>query len=81
MMPLAVMLGVPTGVFGAFLSVLLWRLDNNVYVQIGIIMRDRASRKERRADRGVRSPADGHHGATDRRRGGRRGALALPADS
>ncbi|MBV9333391.1 MAG: efflux RND transporter permease subunit, partial [Candidatus Eremiobacteraeota bacterium] len=37
-MPLAVLLAVPTGVFGAFLSVLLWRLDNNVYVQIGIIL-------------------------------------------
>ena len=38
LMPLAVLLAVPTGVFGAFLSVLLWRLDNNIYVQIGIIM-------------------------------------------
>jgi multidrug efflux pump subunit AcrB len=38
MMPLAVLLAVPTGIFGAFLSVLMWRLDNNVYVQIGIIM-------------------------------------------
>ena len=37
-MPLAVLLGVPTGILGAFLSVLLWRLDNNVYVQIGIIL-------------------------------------------
>jgi hydrophobe/amphiphile efflux-1 (HAE1) family protein len=36
--PLAVLLAVPTGVLGAFLSVLLWKLDNNVYVQIGIIM-------------------------------------------
>jgi multidrug efflux pump len=38
MMPLAVLLAVPTGIFGAFISVLMWRLDNNVYVQIGIIM-------------------------------------------
>ncbi len=37
-MPLAVILGIPTGVFGAFLSVLLWKLDNNIYVQIGIIL-------------------------------------------
>ncbi|HEY1868797.1 MAG TPA: efflux RND transporter permease subunit, partial [Candidatus Cybelea sp.] len=37
-MPLAVLLAVPTGIFGAFLSVLMWRLDNNVYVQIGIIL-------------------------------------------
>ena len=36
--PLAVIMGVPVGVFGAFLSVLLWRLDNNVYVQIALIM-------------------------------------------
>ena len=38
LMPLAVILGVPIGAFGAFLSVLLWKLDNNVYVQIGLIM-------------------------------------------
>lgn len=37
-MPAAVILGLPTAVFGAFLSVLLWRLDNNVYVQIGLIL-------------------------------------------
>jgi multidrug efflux pump subunit AcrB len=37
-MPLAVLLAVPTGVFGAFLSVLGWKLDNNIYVQIGIIL-------------------------------------------
>jgi hydrophobe/amphiphile efflux-1 (HAE1) family protein len=38
LMPLSVLMGVPLGVFGAFLSVTLWRLDNNVYVQIGLIM-------------------------------------------
>jgi multidrug efflux pump subunit AcrB len=37
-MPLSVLLAVPTGILGAFVSVLLWRLDNNAYVQIGIIM-------------------------------------------
>jgi multidrug efflux pump len=36
--PLGVISGVPIGIFGAFLSVVLWRLDNNVYVQIGLIM-------------------------------------------
>jgi multidrug efflux pump subunit AcrB len=36
--PAGVIAGVPIGIFGAFLSVLLWRLDNNVYVQIGLIM-------------------------------------------
>jgi HAE1 family hydrophobic/amphiphilic exporter-1/multidrug efflux pump len=38
LMPFAVILGVPVGIFGSFLSVLLWRIDNNVYVQIGLIM-------------------------------------------
>jgi HAE1 family hydrophobic/amphiphilic exporter-1/multidrug efflux pump len=38
LMPLAVLMGVPIGVLGAFLSVALWRLDNNVYVQIGLIL-------------------------------------------
>jgi hydrophobe/amphiphile efflux-1 (HAE1) family protein len=38
LMPLAVLLAVPVGVFGSFLSVELWKLDNNVYVQIGLIM-------------------------------------------
>ena len=37
-MPLAVMGAVPIGILGAFLSTKLWGLDNNVYVQIGIIM-------------------------------------------
>ncbi len=37
-MPLAVIGAVPIGVFGAFLSTKLFGLDNNVYVQIGIIM-------------------------------------------
>ena len=37
-MPMGVLLGVPIGVFGAFLSVVLWKLDNNIYVQIGLIM-------------------------------------------
>ncbi len=37
-MPLAVILGVPLGVLGGFVSVLLWRLDNNIYVQIGLIL-------------------------------------------
>ncbi len=36
--PVAVLAGVPIGIFGAFLSVVLWKLDNNVYVQIGLIM-------------------------------------------
>ena len=38
LMPFAVILGVPVGIFGSFLSALLWRIDNNVYVQIGLIM-------------------------------------------
>ena len=38
LIPFAILLGVPLGVFGAFFSVFLWKLDNNVYVQIGLIM-------------------------------------------
>jgi hydrophobe/amphiphile efflux-1 (HAE1) family protein len=38
LMPFSVLLGVPLGIFGAFLSAELWRIDNNVYVQIGLIM-------------------------------------------
>jgi HAE1 family hydrophobic/amphiphilic exporter-1/multidrug efflux pump len=38
LIPMAVIMGVPIGVLGAFLSVLMWKLDNNVYVQIAIIM-------------------------------------------
>ena len=37
-LPLAVLGAVPIGVFGALLSTKLWGLDNNVYVQIGLIM-------------------------------------------
>jgi hydrophobe/amphiphile efflux-1 (HAE1) family protein len=37
-MPAAVIMGVPLGVVGSFVSVLLWRIDNNVYVQIGLIL-------------------------------------------
>jgi multidrug efflux pump subunit AcrB len=36
--PLGVILGVPLGVFGAFFGAFIWRLPNNVYVQIGLIM-------------------------------------------
>ncbi len=37
-MPLAVLMGVVFGLLGALLSVTLWRLDLNVYVQIGFLM-------------------------------------------
>ena len=37
-MPVAIMLAIPFGVFGAFLGLTLHGLDNNVYVQIGLIM-------------------------------------------
>jgi multidrug efflux pump len=36
--PLAVLGAVPVGIFGAFFSTWLWRLDNNVYIQIGLIL-------------------------------------------
>jgi multidrug efflux pump subunit AcrB len=38
LIPVAVLGAVPIGVFGALLSTYLWGLDNNVYVQIGLIM-------------------------------------------
>src|SRR6185295_18530190 len=37
-MPIAILLVIPFGVFGAFLGLLLRGLDNNVYTQIGLIM-------------------------------------------
>jgi hydrophobe/amphiphile efflux-1 (HAE1) family protein len=36
--PFGVILGVPLGVFGAFFGAFVWRLPNDVYVQIGLIM-------------------------------------------
>ena len=36
--PFGVILGVPIGVFGAFFGAYVWRLPNDVYVQIGLIM-------------------------------------------
>jgi multidrug efflux pump len=37
-MPIAILLVIPFGVFGAFLGLALRSLDNNVYTQIGLIM-------------------------------------------
>lgn len=37
-LPLAVMLSIPTGVIGAFLGIKSIGLDNNIYVQVGLIM-------------------------------------------
>jgi HAE1 family hydrophobic/amphiphilic exporter-1/multidrug efflux pump len=37
-MPVAILLVIPFGVFGAFLGLWLRALDNNVYTQIGLIM-------------------------------------------
>jgi HAE1 family hydrophobic/amphiphilic exporter-1/multidrug efflux pump len=37
-MPVAILLVIPFGVFGAFLGLALRSLDNNVYTQIGLIM-------------------------------------------
>ncbi|HXW51368.1 MAG TPA: multidrug efflux RND transporter permease subunit [Candidatus Acidoferrales bacterium] len=36
--PFGVILGIPIAVFGAFFGAWIWRLPNNVYVQIGLIM-------------------------------------------
>ena len=37
-LPLAVILSIPTGIIGVFLAIKLAGIDNNVYVQVGIIM-------------------------------------------
>ena len=37
-MPVAILLVVPFGVFGAFAGLALRGLDNNVYAQIGLVM-------------------------------------------
>src|SRR5258706_16369600 len=37
-MPVAILLVIPFGVFGAFLGLFMRGLDNNVYTQIGLIM-------------------------------------------
>lgn len=38
LLPLAVLLSIPTGVIGAFLGIKSIGLDNNIYVQVGLIM-------------------------------------------
>lgn len=38
LLPLAVLLSVPTGILGAFLGIRVVGLDNNIYVQVGLIM-------------------------------------------
>ncbi|MEH3114798.1 efflux RND transporter permease subunit [Pedobacter terrae] len=38
LLPLSVLLSIPTGVIGAFLGIKVVGLDNNIYVQIGLIM-------------------------------------------
>ncbi|MCG2614307.1 efflux RND transporter permease subunit [Terrimonas sp. NA20] len=38
LLPLAVLLSIPTGVVGAFLAIKAIGLDNNIYVQVGLIM-------------------------------------------
>ena len=61
--PFSVLLGLPIGVFGAFLGVSLVGLENNVYVQIGIVDADGPGRQERHPHRGVRqgvSREEGH---------------------
>ncbi|MBL7758694.1 MAG: efflux RND transporter permease subunit, partial [Chitinophagaceae bacterium] len=37
-LPLAVILSVPTGIFGVFAFINLTGIDNNIYVQVGLIM-------------------------------------------
>ncbi|HVI43945.1 MAG TPA: efflux RND transporter permease subunit [Chitinophaga sp.] len=37
-LPLAVLLSIPTGLIGVFLAITLAGIDNNIYVQVGLIM-------------------------------------------
>ncbi len=37
-LPLAVLLSIPTGLMGVFLFIKLTGIENNIYVQVGIIM-------------------------------------------
>ncbi len=38
LMPLAVLLGLPTGIFGAYFALLLAGLENNIYAQVALVM-------------------------------------------
>lgn len=38
LLPLAVLLSIPTGIIGSFLAIKMAGLDNNIYVQVGLIM-------------------------------------------
>ncbi|MFD2600140.1 efflux RND transporter permease subunit [Sphingobacterium corticis] len=38
LLPLAVLLSIPTGILGAFIGIRAIGLDNNIYVQVGLIM-------------------------------------------
>jgi hydrophobe/amphiphile efflux-1 (HAE1) family protein/NodT family efflux transporter outer membrane factor (OMF) lipoprotein len=38
LLPLSVLLSIPTGILGAFTAIALAGLDNNIYVQVGLIM-------------------------------------------
>lgn len=38
LLPLAVLLSIPTGILGAYLGIKFVGLDNNIYVQVGLIM-------------------------------------------
>ena len=53
-LPFSVLLGVPIAVFGAFVTLYLRRLDNNVYAQIGLVMLIGLVSQERHSDRRIR---------------------------
>ena len=38
MLPFAVILSIPFGIFGVFLFIKMFGIDNNIYVQVGLIM-------------------------------------------
>ena len=79
-LPFSVLLTLPIAVLGAFLALTLRGMENAVYVQIGLIMLIGLSAKN--AILIVEfAKRDYEAGRFDRRRGARRRACALPADS
>ena len=76
--PLAVLLVVPLGIVGALLGAKLTGLDNNIYLQVGLITTMGLALQERDPDRRVRRGADARRRELHRIRGRRRAAAASP---
>ena len=78
--PFSVLLGLPVGVFVAFLGVSLVGLENNVYVQIGIVTLIGLRRQERHPHRRVCEGVSREEGHEPRSRSRGRRETSLPAD-